>query len=62
MMKDESGVWTTTTPALKPDLHAYSFDVDGLTIPDPSNPLTRPSYKRPGQSAVLVPGDMPWTP
>jgi enterochelin esterase family protein len=62
MKKDEAGVWTVTTPALKPDLHAYTFDVDGLSIPDPSNPRTRPSYRRLGQSAVLVPGDMPWTP
>ena len=29
---------------------------------DPSNTRFRPSYHRVGQSSVLVPGDMPWTP
>ena len=62
MKKDESGVWTASTPPLKPDLYAYTFEVDGLSVLDPSNPRLRPSYRRFGQSAVLVPGDMPWTP
>jgi enterochelin esterase family protein len=62
MQKDASGVWTATTPPLPPDLYAYTFDVDGLSTVDAANPRLRPSYKRIGQSAVLVPGDMPWTP
>lgn len=36
--------------------------VDGLSIIDPANTRLRPSYHRIGQSSVLVPGDMPWTP
>lgn len=61
MQKGASGVWTAATPPLKPDLYAYSFDVDGQSIVDPSNTKFRPSYRRISQSAVLVPGDMPWT-
>lgn len=62
MQKDATGVWSATTAPLRPDLYAYSFDVDGVSILDPSNTRLRPSYRRIGQSAVLVPGDMPWTP
>jgi enterochelin esterase family protein len=62
MQKDDAGVWTATTPPLKPDLYAYTFVVDGLSIVDPSNPKFRPSYNTASQSAVLVPGEMPWTP
>jgi len=62
MQKDTSGVWTATTPPLKPDLYAYNFVVDGLSIVDPANSKFRPAYRRFSQSAVLVPGDIPWTP
>lgn len=62
MQKDAMGVWSATTAALKPDLYAYSFDVDGLSILDPSNTRFSSSYRRVGQNLVLVPGDMPWTP
>jgi enterochelin esterase-like enzyme len=62
MQKDSMGVWSATTPPLKPDLYAYSFDVDGLSILDPSNIRFGSSYRRIGQNLVLVPGDMPWTP
>ena len=62
MEKNPEGIWSATTEPLKPDLYGYSFVVDGLSILDPENTRLRPSYHRPGQSAVLVPGDMPWTP
>lgn len=62
MQKDQMGVWSATTAPLKPDLYTYSFDVDGLGVPDPSNPRFSSSYRRNGQNLVLVPGDMPWTP
>lgn len=62
MQKDDAGVWVATSEPLKPDLYAYSFDVDGLIIVDPANTRFRPSYRRLAQSAVLVPGNMPWTP
>ncbi|MGC4054926.1 MAG: alpha/beta hydrolase-fold protein [Paludibaculum sp.] len=62
MQKDDTGVWAVTTPSMKPDLYAYAFVVDGLSIVDPVNNRFRPSYHSASQSAVLVPGDMPWTP
>jgi enterochelin esterase-like enzyme len=62
MQKDDMGVWSATTAALKPDLYTYSFDVDGLSILDPSNTRFSSAYRRMGQNLVLVPGDMPWTP
>ncbi|HOY57099.1 MAG TPA: alpha/beta hydrolase-fold protein [Verrucomicrobiota bacterium] len=62
MQKGTEGLWTATTEALQPDLYAYSFVVDGLSMVDPSNTRFRPSHHRVAQSSVLVPGDMPWTP
>jgi len=61
MQKDAQGVWSATTEALKPDLYGYSFVVDGLSITDPANTRVRPSYHSVRQSAVLVPGTLPWT-
>lgn len=37
MKKDEKGIWTYTTGALKSDLFMYNFIVDGLKITDPNN-------------------------
>ena len=62
MQKDAMGVWSATTAPLKPDLYPYNFDVDGLSILDPSNTRFSSSYRRIGQNIVLVPGNMPWTP
>jgi enterochelin esterase family protein len=62
MQKNDEGVWSATTEPLKPDLYEYAFIVDGLSIVDPANTRFRPSYQRVRSSAVLVPGDMPWTP
>src|SRR5260370_12531359 len=62
MQKDEQGVWSVTTDTLKPDLYAYTFQVDGMSVTDPSNPKSKPSYASAGQSAVLVPGTNSWTP
>src|SRR5215216_2748948 len=55
MTKDESGVWSYTTPKLAPSYYQYWFVVDGLTTPDPQNTFVRPGsgvYK----SIVAVPG------
>ena len=62
MQKDAAGVWSASTERLKPDLYAYSYDVDGLSILDPLNSNMRSSYYRVGQNSVLVPGDIAWTP
>jgi enterochelin esterase family protein len=37
MTKDDSGLWSVTTPALQPELWAYTFSVDGVRTLDPSN-------------------------
>ncbi|WP_367914976.1 esterase [Leadbetterella sp. DM7] len=37
MSKDEKGIWTYTSEALKSDLFMYNFIVDGLKITDPNN-------------------------
>jgi enterochelin esterase-like enzyme len=61
MQKDDQGVWTLTTEPLDPDLYAYSFVVDGLTILDPVNPVTKPNILN-MQSLLHVPGpsSVPW--
>ncbi len=60
--KDEQGVWSVTTGALKPDIYTYSFSVDGATFNDPGNSLFKTSYGSAGQSMVHVPGPGPWEP
>jgi enterochelin esterase-like enzyme len=37
MTKDASGLWSVTTPALQPELWAYTFSVDGVRTLDPRN-------------------------
>ena len=37
MKRDERGMWSVTTPALPPEMYMYSFTVDGVRTPDPSN-------------------------
>jgi enterochelin esterase-like enzyme len=63
LVKGSDGLWTVTTETLVPDIYTYKFIVDGLSIPDPSNPAVTTGYKMTaGQSLVMVPGDkpMPW--
>ena len=55
MTRDEKGIWSYTTPPLKPSYYQYWFVMDGLTMPDPQNTFVRPAsgvYK----SIVAVPG------
>jgi len=37
MRKDSDGVWTLTVSNLRPDLHTYTFYVDGVKTSDPNN-------------------------
>ncbi|MBD5358940.1 MAG: esterase [Bacteroides sp.] len=37
LIKNADGVWEYTTTALSPELYSYTFLVDGLKMPDPSN-------------------------
>ena len=43
MQKDESGVWSVTTPPLQPDYYGYAILVDGQRNIDPYNPLLKPN-------------------
>ena len=38
MQKGDKGVWSVTVDPPKPEIHYYSFIVDGLQIIDPANP------------------------
>jgi enterochelin esterase-like enzyme len=58
MAKGEDGIWTTTLGPLPPEIWSYNFRVQGVEIPDPSNPAIKPVP--PGfamSSFVEVPGD-----
>lgn len=37
MKKDDNGVWSFTSKALKPELYMYNFIVDGVKVTDPLN-------------------------
>ena len=37
MVKDAEGVWSVKAGPFQPDLYRYKFDVDGMSIVDPSN-------------------------
>ena len=37
MTRDAEGVWSVTMGPLTPDVYGYSFNIDGVTISDPSN-------------------------
>jgi enterochelin esterase-like enzyme len=60
MTKDEDGIWTATVGPLPPEIWIYNFRVQGVEVPDPSNPAIKPVP--PGfamSSFVEVPGDTP---
>ena len=61
MQKDDQGVWSFTTDPLEPDIYAYSFNVDGLRVIDPVNPLLKYNLLN-TDSQVHVPGpkSLPW--
>lgn len=56
MQEDDQGVWSLTTDPLPPDIYPYTFNVDGTTLADPSNPLVKPIVMGGNQSLVHVPG------
>ena len=58
MQKDEAGLWTATTPPLKPEHYGYSFNVNGVQMLDPLNHTIRPNLVG-LYSDILVPGSTP---
>jgi enterochelin esterase family protein len=61
MQKDAQGVWSVTTGPLDPDIYGYTFEVDGVHLVDPSNPVMIPNLLA-KSSALHVPGpaSLPW--
>lgn len=58
MVKSENGLWSVTTPPVKPDIYPYCFVVDGLRVMDPTNEDFFPNefFKA---SLIDIPGDTP---
>lgn len=61
MHKDETGLWSVTSPALAPNIYGYSFTADGSRVIDPANPTVKLNLLN-LSNAVEVPGaaPMPW--
>ncbi len=62
MQKNEQGVWSLTTDALKPDIYTYRFNVDGVAMNDPGNPHVKTTFGNAGTSLLRVPGGNVWDP
>ncbi|MBC8008686.1 MAG: esterase, partial [Burkholderiales bacterium] len=58
MTKDADGVWSVTLGSIPPNIYAYSFNIDGLTIADPANGALKP-MRSPTSSVLIVPGEPP---
>jgi enterochelin esterase-like enzyme len=56
MTKDEQGIWSVTAGPIQPEMYGYSFNVDGITVLDPSNPLNNHSSMM-SQNILIVPGE-----
>src|SRR5689334_10294054 len=62
LTKDDQGIWTATSAALRPDTYIYQFIVDGMTINDPANPHLATSFGTGGRSVLTIPGPEAWAP
>ncbi len=58
MTKGDDGVWSIQTAPLEANGHLYWFNVDGLAVADPVNPVIK-LRQRTSASLVEVPGDHP---
>jgi enterochelin esterase family protein len=58
MTSDAAGVWTATTPPLKPEHYGYTFVVDGVRMLDPFNRDVHPNFVD-LYSDILVPATPP---
>jgi enterochelin esterase-like enzyme len=61
MTKDANGVWSVTVGPVEPGVWEYSFQMDGLEMIDPDNPLIKP-MRQPTVSILQVRGQppLPW--
>ena len=58
MSKDDRGIWNITLGPFEPSIYIYSFNVDGVAIPDPINPRIK-LRARTSASMVEVKNDSP---
>lgn len=58
LAKDADGVWSITTAPLEPNGHLYWFNIDGVSVPDPVNPIIK-LRQRTSASLVEVPAASP---
>lgn len=56
LVKNDTGLWSVTVGPLPPEVYGYSFQVDGVSVLDPSNPLIRRDGQR-NASLILIPGE-----
>lgn len=61
LARDAEGIWSVTVGPLEPNIYIYVFNLDGVTIADPVNPLMK-LRARTSASMVEVPGGQPWEP
>ena len=59
LTRDAAGLWSITVGPVEPNIYIYVFNVDGVTITDPVNPLVK-LRARTNASMVEVPGGKPW--
>lgn len=57
MTKDNVGVWSFTSPVMKPNLYEYFFSVDGFRTIDTGRATTKPQ-RQVNTSLILVPGSI----
>jgi enterochelin esterase-like enzyme len=57
MVRNDTGLWVTTTGPLKPEFYSYSFLVEGVSVIDPSNPRVLRDGSR-YSSLLIVPGEV----
>jgi enterochelin esterase-like enzyme len=58
MAKDAAGVWSITIGPVEPEIHTYSFSLDGVRVLDMANPVLK-NGRAPDASVVEVPGTPP---
>jgi len=53
LTKNSEGVWSIKTGPLPPSLYNYNFILDGVTVTDPSNPLTTRDVRRLSNTLII---------
>ncbi len=59
LTKDDKGLWSVTVGPVPANIYIYVFNVDGVTMTDPINPLVK-LRARTSASMVQVPGGQLW--